>query len=367
MSTDTAQDPRPGATIDELRQAIDATDEALVAMISRRAELAKRIGALKQADDSVAFVPARERVVLNHVESVNRGPLPHAAIRGIFQQIIAASRNLEQPVAVAYFGPAFTNTHYAAQLRFGATSRLIPADTISEVIDLVEHGKVHYGVVPIENSTEGVVRETLDALYRTTLNIADEMNVPVRHALWGAGALADVQTVFSHPQALAQCRNWLARNLPHAQVQAAASTARAAEMVADHPELAAICPALAGEHYGLKLLADRIEDSPYNRTRFCVVGASMSQPSGRDKTSLVFSVKHQAGTLNHALAVLEHHGINLTLIESRPTKEMPWQYLFYVDFQGHVSETRITAAIDEMREHCLFLRVLGSYPEDNTY
>ncbi len=364
MSTDLGQDPRPGATIDDLRQGIDATDEALVGLISRRAELARRIGALKQVDDSITFVPARERAVLNHVEAVNRGPLPHAAIRGIFQQIIAASRNLEQPVTVAYFGPAYTNTHYAAVLRFGATSRLLPADTISEVIDLVEHGKVHYGVVPIENSTEGVVRETLDALYRTTLSIADELNVPVRHSLWGSGALTDVTTVYSHPQALAQCRNWLARNLPQAQAQAAASTAKAAELVVGHPEAAAICPALAAEHYGLKLLADRIEDSPYNRTRFCVVGASMSQPSGHDKTSLVFSVKHQVGTLNHALAVLEHYGINLTLIESRPTKEMPWQYLFYVDFQGHLTEPRISAAIEEMREYCLFLRVLGSYPED---
>ncbi|HEY3377922.1 MAG TPA: prephenate dehydratase [Armatimonadota bacterium] len=350
-------------TIPEFRQAIDQVDEELVALISYRAELARRIGALKDASDSVPFVPARERAVLNHVQEVNQGPLPHEAIRGIFQQIIAASRNLERPVTVAYFGPEFTNTHHAALLRFGVTGQLIPAESMGEVIDLVEHGTAHYGVVPIENSVEGVVRETLDALYRSTLNIADELNVPIRYALWGSGSLADVTTVLSHPQALAQCRNWLHRHLPQAQVVAAASTARAAEMVAGHPEMAAICQPLAAERYSLNQLADHLEDSPYNRTRFCVVGPVMSQPSGHDKTSLVFSVKHHAGALNRVLAILERHEINLTLIESRPTKEMPWQYLFYVDFQGHAQEARIAAAIDEIRQECLFLRILGSYPE----
>lgn len=353
----------PATTITELRQAIDRVDEELVALLSHRAELASRIGALKDASDSVTFVPARERAVLNHVQSVNNGPLPHEAIRGIFQQIIAAIRNLEQPVSVAYLGPEYTNTHQAALLRFGATGNLMSADTIGEVVDMVEHGKVHYGVVPIENSTEGVVRETLDALYRSTLNIADELNVPVRHTLWGCGTLEEVKVVLSHPQALAQCRIWLNRYLPHATLQAAASTSRAAQEVAGHPEMAAISTALAADRYGLNLLADRIEDSPYNRTRFCIVGPVMSQPSGRDKTSLVFSVKHQAGTLNHVLNVLERYGVNLTLIESRPTKEMPWQYLFYIDFQGHTAMPHISSAIDEIREHCLFLRVLGSYPE----
>jgi len=362
VAKDKQADPLPAA-LGELRAAIDRVDEDLVSLLGRRAELAQRIGALKDASDSITFVPARERAVLNHVEAVNKGPLPAAAIRGIFQQVIAASRNLEQPVSVAYLGPEYTFSHHAALLRFGATGRLVAADTISEVIDMVEHGKVHYGVVPIENSTEGVVRETLDALYRSTLNIADEMNVPIQQALWGSGTLEEVTTIYSHPQPLAQCRNWIHRNLPRAQMQATSSTARAAEQVAGHPEAAAICVGLAAERYDLHLLADRIEDSPYNRTRFCIVGPAMSQPSARDKTSLVFSVKHQVGTLNHALATLERHGINMTLIESRPTKEMPWQYLFYVDFQGHISDPAISAAIEEMREFCLFLRILGSYPE----
>ncbi|MHB9132537.1 MAG: prephenate dehydratase [Armatimonadota bacterium] len=353
----------PAESISELRKGIDATDEQIVALISHRAELARRIGALKDASDNVTFVPARERAVLNHVQAVNRGPLPHEAIRSIFQQIIAASRNLEQPVSVAYFGPEYTFTHYAAILRFGATSNLVAADSISDVVDLVEHGKVHYGVVPIENSTEGVIRETLDALYRSTLSIADELSVPVRHALWGSGTMEQVTTVYSHPQPLAQCRNWLHEHLPNAQLQAAPSTSRAAEMVAGDPTKAAICQALAAERFNLNQLADRIEDSPYNRTRFSVVGPVMSQPSGRDKTSLVLSVKHQAGALNRALNALEQHHINLTLIESRPTKEMPWQYLFYVDFQGHVSEPNIVAALEDLGKECLFIRVLGSYPE----
>lgn len=350
-------------TIDELRQAIDSTDEELVALLSYRAELARKIGSLKDASDSVTYVPARERVVLSHVERVNRGPLPNEAIRGIFQQIIAASRNLERPVTVAYFGPQYTFTHYAALLRFGSTGQLIPADTISEVVDLVEHGTAHYGVVPIENSTEGVVRETLDALYRSTLCIIDELNVPVHHSIWGSGSLDDVKTIYSHPQPFGQCRNWLYRHLPHAQLQTAASTARAAEIVAGHPEMAAICSELAAERYGLTELADHIEDSAYNRTRFSIIGPVMSQPGGRDKTSLVFSVKHQAGALNHVLAILESYGINMTLIESRPTKEMPWQYLFYVDLQGHASDAHVAEAIERIREFCLFMRILGSYPE----
>jgi chorismate mutase/prephenate dehydratase len=351
------------AAIDELRRAIDQVDEELVGLISRRAELARKIGALKDSNDSLTFVPARERAVLAHAQAVNRGPLPHEAIRGIFLQIIAASRNLEQPVTVAFFGPEYTFTHYAALLRFGATSNLIAADTVGEVVDLVEHGKAHFGVVPIENSTEGVVRETLDALYRSTLNIADELNVPIRHALWGCGKIEEVTVVYSHWQVLAQCRNWLHRSLPRVRTEAAASSAAAAALVVGRPEAAVICPALAAEAHGLPLLADRIEDSPFNRTRFCVVGQAMSQPSGHDKTSMVFSVKHHAGALNHTLSVLERHGINLTLIESRPTKEMPWQYLFYVDFQGHMADPHIAAAVEEMREHCLFLRVFGSYPE----
>jgi chorismate mutase/prephenate dehydratase len=350
-------------TIDDLRVAIDGVDEEIVALISRRAALARRIGALKDAVEGIAFVPARERAVLAHAEAANKGLLPHEAVRGVFQQIIAACRNLEQPVAVAYLGPEFTFSHHAAILRFGATARLMAADTIGEVIDLVEHGKAHYGVVPMENSTEGVIRESLDALYRATLNIADEMNVPVRQALWSRGPLEGITAVYSHPQPLAQCRNWLARHLPHAQLVTTGSTARAAERVADDPTAAAICLPMAAEVNGLNLLADRIEDSPYNRTRFCIVGPAMSRPSGRDKTSIVFSVKHHAGSLNHALSVLEQHGINLTLIESRPTKEMPWQYLFYIDFQGHVDDPRITGALAEMREFCLFLRVFGSYPE----
>jgi len=352
-------------TIQAIRWSLDQVDERIVDLLNQRAELARRIGVLKETFDSAAFVPARERAVLEHVAGASQGPLPNEAIRGIFQQIIAACRNLEQPVAVAYLGPAYTFSHPAAVQRFGATAALQPAESISEIIDRVEHGRVDYGVAPIENSTEGVVRETLDALYRSTLSIADEVNVPVRHALWGCGTLAQVTTVYSKDQALAQCRAWLRRHLPNAQPQEVTSTARGAELAAGHPEAAAICTALAGEHYGLTPLADRIEDSSDNRTRFCVVGPARSQPSGKDKTSIVFSVKHQAGSLNRVLQVLERHQINMTLIESRPTKEMPWEYVFYVDFQGHLSEPRVDAALGELRELCMFLRVLGSYPEAN--
>ena len=357
--------PPIGKTIEELRTQIDQVDNDLVTLISRRAELARAVGALKDANDAITFVPARERAVLAKVEANNKGLLPNEALRGIFQQIIASCRNLEQPVTVAYLGPEYTNTHVAALSRFGTTGRYLAAESIGDIIDLVEHGKAHYGVAPIENSTEGVVRETLDALYRSTLNIADELNMSIRHALYGKGKLEDVTEIYSHPQALAQCRQWLHRCMPNAITIATSSTSQAAMMVKICPKAAAICQQLAAEQAGLNLLADRIEDSAYNRTRFCVVGPAMSQPSGHDKTSIVFSVKHIAGSLNMALAVLQNRGINLTMIESRPTKEMPWQYLFYIDLQGHVNDPNVTAAIEDMREHCLFLRVFGSYPEAN--
>lgn len=350
-------------TIEALRWAIDQADAELVALLNQRAEYARRIGVLKGASDGVAFVPARERAVLEHAVSASAGPLPAEAIRGIFQQIIAASRNLEQPMTVAYFGQEFTNTHYAALQRFGATARFVAAETISAVIDLVEHQTVHYGVVPMENSTEGVIRETLDSLYRSTVHIADELELPIYNSLWGCGALEDITAVYSHPQPLAQCRHWLHAHLPHAALVAAASTARAAAEVVGRRDAAAICHPLAGDHYGLTLLAEHIEDSPHNRTRFGIIGSATSQPSGRDKTSVVFSVKHEAGALNRALSVLERHHINLTLIESRPSKEMPWQYVFYVDLQGHVAEPHLSAALEELREHCTFVRVFGSYPE----
>jgi len=352
-------------TIQALRWSLDQVDDELVKLLNRRAELAQRIGALKETLDSAPFVPARERAVLDRVQSTNRGPLPDEAIRGIYQQIIAACRNLEKPVTVSYLGPEFSNCHQAAVQRFGTTAVLLPADSIGEIIDMVEHGKANYGVAPIENSTEGVVRETLDGLYRSTLSIADELNVPIQHSLWGCGRLDEVIQVHSHPQALAQCRNWILHHLPRAQMMATGSTSRAAEQAVGHPEIAAICNPLAGEQYGLTRLADRIEDSPYNRTRFCVVGPARSEPSGRDKTSIVFSVKHQAGALNRILTVLERHHINMSLIESRPTKDMPWEYVFYVDFQGHRNEERVIAALDELQEQCMFLRVLGSYPEAN--
>ncbi len=352
-------------TIQAIRWSLDRVDEQIVGLLNQRAELARRIGQLKEAFDGVAFVPARERAVLDHVQSFNAGPLPHEAIYGIFQQIIAACRNLEQPVKVAYLGPPYTFSHQAAIQRFGTTSMLLPADSVHDVVSLVEHGNAEYGVLPIENSTDGVVRDSLDALYRSTLNIADELNVPVHHYLWGCGTLEDVTTVYSHPQPLAQCRNWLLRHLPKAELLTASSTSRAAEMVVGRPEAAAICQPLAGEQFALTQLAERIEDSPHNRTRFCVVGPAQSQPSGHDKTSIVFSVKHQSGALNTALTILERHGINLTLIESRPTKEMPWEYLFYIDFLGHTTEPRVIAALDELRRYCMFLRVFGSYPEAN--
>ncbi len=351
-------------TIEALRWAIDQADAELVALLNQRAEYARRIGVLKGASDSVAFVPARERAVLDHAVSVNQGPLPDEAIRGIFQQIIAASRNLEQPVRVAYFGPEFTNTHYAALQRFGATAHLIAAESISEVI---EPGRAsspsitawcRWRIPPRVSSAKRWIR-CIARHCKSPMNCRCPSTIP-----YGvADRWTKLPPSIRIPQPLAQCRTWLQTHLPHAKLSPPPAPRAPPPKWWDGATRRPSAIPLAGEHFGLTLLADHLEDSPYNRTRFCIIGPAMSQPSGHDKTSIVFSVKHLAGALNHALAILERHHINLTLIESRPTKEMPWEYVFYVDIQGHISEEKIIAALDDLREHCIFVRVFGSYPE----
>ncbi|UCH33481.1 MAG: prephenate dehydratase [Armatimonadota bacterium] len=351
-------------TIERDRAAIDKIDDQILALLNQRAKLAAKIGAKKRRSAKARFSPARERQIFDRLVAANAGPLPDDALVGIYREIIAANRQLEMPATVAYLGPAGTFTHMAVLRKFGARAQARPADSIPDVFREVEKGVATFGVVPMENSTEGVINDTLDMFAESSLDICAETYLDVDHYLLARSSIEEITRIYSMRQPLAQCRVWIKTNLPRAELQEVASTARAAEFAAKEPSSAAIGTRLAAGLYDLTIIGERIQDSPHNRTRFLVVGqAAAAEPSGRDKTSIMFSVRHQAGSLYRALAVLDKYDINMTMIESRPTKQTPWEYVFFVDVQGHISEPAVARALDMLGEQTLFVRVLGSYPE----
>lgn len=351
-------------TIDDLRREIDGIDADMLRLLNTRAEKAKAIGQLKERSDTSVFDPARERKVLDRLAALNAGPLPDESIRDIYGAIIAAHRLLEKRLAVGYYGPAGSFTHIAARDKFGDAADLRPYDAIGDVFIAVEKRECDLGVVPVENSTGGVVPPTLDAFMESKLSICAELYVDVEHYLLSrCERLEDITRVYSHPQVLAQCRIWLRTNLPGVELVPVGTTAKAAELTSKEPGAASIGPALASELHELPILREKIHDQPDNRTRFAVIGNITPRPTGADKTSLLFSVPHKAGTLYEALGVFTDHQINMTFIQSHPTKQTRWEYMFFVDVQGHQAEPRLAEALAALRERCLLLRVLGSYPE----
>lgn len=349
--------------IEDLRSQIDEIDRQLCELLGRRAQLAQAIGELKSNSGNVVFAPGREQRVLENIKHHAAGPLPPEALTRIFTEIISASRALQATLRVAYLGPPNTFSHAAALQMFGSSCEMLPATTVEDVFHEVERNNADYGVVPIENSIEGVERRTLDAFIASDVRITAEIYLRIAHCLLSSGRKDDIRIVRSHAQALAQCRNWLARNLPQAELVAESSTARAAEMVVGKPDEAAIATHLAGESLGLNVLAQHIEDQPQNYTRFLVIGTAQTKPTGRDKTSVAFQTKHRPGALCDVLAHFKAHNVNLTMIESRPMRDRPWHYLFFVDFQGHAQDDFVRATLKELEEECSFLKVLGSYPE----
>jgi len=350
--------------ISELRGKIDKIDKQLVEMINERAECAIEIGKTKSKGSKSIFAPEREVQVINGVLRNNKGPLSDRSIGAIFREVISACRALEKPISVAYFGPAGSNTHMASILKFGDSTDFFACNTIPDVFSAVEHKETHYGVVPVENSTEGIINHTLDMFLLSDLRICAEINAPISHNLLSAGDdISQIKRVYSIGTAIAQCRNWLAANMPGVEILEASSTSKAAKMCEGYPSSAAIATILAAKEYNLNILREGIEDNPHNKTRFLVVGYSKPSPSGKDKTSIVYAVPHKSGSLYHSLKVFDSLGINLTMIESRPTKQMPWEYIFYADCQGHESDENMQAALKKLGEMALFVRVLGSYPE----
>ena len=349
--------------LEQLRARIDKIDEQILALLKERGLLAAEIAKIKQEKNATQFVPSRERQILERMAALNTGPLPTESVRAIFEQIIAACRVLESPLAAAYLGPAGTFCHIAAARKFGPASTLMPCTSVDEVFAQVEKQQAHFGVVPVENSIAGVERTTLDRFVNSAVHICAEVYVEIQHNLLSAGPRTEIKRVYSHPQALDQCQSWLRRNLPAAETMEVSSTARAAQLAAAETGAAAIGTELAASLYNLSVVAANIQDRADNRTRFLVIGRKDALPSGKDKTSLMFSVTHRAGSLWEALGVLHRHKVNMTMIESRPTKQNPWEYVFFVDVQGHSSEAPIVNALQELAGQTLFLKVLGSYPE----
>ncbi len=346
------------------RDEIDRIDDRILELLNARASHNAEIGRLK-SDDAPVIVPGRELEIFDRLAQQNDGPFPTSAIRNVFREIVSASVSLQRGVKVAYLGPPATYTHQAALQQFGQMADFLPAGTVAEIFESVERSASEFGVVPVENSSEGVVSHTLDLFVESQLTIYAEIHVAVHHSLLSkAETQREIQTVCSHPQALAQCRNWLELNLPMVSQSPTPSTAMAAERAAGDATIAAIASPVAAELYGLNTLQTGIEDNPNNTTRFLVLSRTAPKRSSRDITSLLFSIKRdQVGALHKALEPFAKHSVNLTRIESRPTKVKAWEYVFFCDFEGHSDDEAVAAAIDELGPVCDFVKVLGSYPQ----
>ncbi len=349
--------------LSDLRKEIDLIDEQILKLLNRRAELAKKIGEAKTRHRSQYFTPEREHQVFAKIVKQNSGPLTSTNIRAIYTEIISSCRALEKPISVAFLGPEGTFSHQAVLTKFGSASNCLPVDTISDVFKRVERNETDYGMVPMENSLAGAITETLDNFMRSNMRIVSEVFIPVVHNLvTRCVSLDQIKRVYSHPQPISQCRQWLRNHLQSAEILEVSSTARAAEIAAAEEGSAAIATRLAAERNQLPLLCTHIEDDPSNRTRFLVLGYNQPEPSGKDKTSIMFSVPNRAGELFRAMAAFEKYNVNLTMIESRPPRVSAWDYVFYLDVQGHIQDENVAKAVSELKEAALFVTVLGSYP-----
>lgn len=343
-----------------LRADIDALDERLVKLLSARARLAQRIGPMKAGG---AYRPEREAQVLRRIIRANRGPLGDAALARLFAEIMSACRALEDSMTVAYLGPEGTFSQEAVAKHFGGLTPAVSCASIDEVFRSVETGAAGYGVVPVENSTEGAIGRTLDLLLSTPAKVCGEVLLPIRQCLMSrARRLADVRRVYSHAQSFAQCQQWLARRLPRAERRPVVSNAEAARLAARERNAAALGPRLAAAIYGLAVLARNVEDEPRNTTRFLVLAAHDAAPSGSDKTSLILSTRNVPGAMHELLGPFAVNGVSMTRLESRPSRTGLWEYVFYIDIEGHQQDANVARALTELGEKASFLKNLGSYP-----
>jgi len=349
--------------IKKLRAEIDIVDEEILKLLNKRAAVVLKIADIKRDTKVKFYSPEREQQIIERLMSLNKGPFSDEALRALYREILSASLSLENPLTVAYFGPVATFTHLAALRHFGSSAEFIPVESIKDVFEAVDAGKAEFGVVPIENSTEGVISYTLDMFMDYELKIAAEIMLDISHNLLSkSGDKGKIKRIYSHPPATAQCRRWLEANMPGIPVMESTSTARAAELASKEDTAAAIASELAAKVYDLNFVEAHIEDSKHNVTRFLVISKESYQRTGKDKTSIMFSIKDRPGALYDILSPFKKAKINLTKIESRPSRRKAWEYIFFVDMEGHIEDKKLRKAIENMKDGCLYLKILGSYP-----
>ncbi len=363
MEASTAQLIAMENKLKPLREKIDVIDQQILDLLSARARIAQDVGHVKLEVNAPVFRPEREAQVLRSVAQRNPGPLASTDVQTIFREIMSACRALEKRVTVAYLGPAGTFSEQAVYQQFGHAVEGMPCVSIDEVFRATEAGAADFGVVPIENSSEGTINRTLDLLLQTSLSISGEISIPVHHNLMNrTGTIAGVERICAHSQALAQCQVWLNHHYPHIERHAVASNGEAARMASENPSVAAIAGDVAGQKYSLQIVQAHIQDDPHNRTRFAVIGRLQTAPSGKDQTSLVLSVPNQSGAVYNLLAPLAMHGVSMTRFESRPARMGTWEYYFYVDVEGHAQDEKVAKALAELQKNAALFKVLGSYP-----
>jgi chorismate mutase/prephenate dehydratase len=353
--------------LSNLRKQIDSIDKNIVQALNRRAQLSLKIGNIKRKSKLGVYSPDRESDVYKKITSGNNGPVSNDSMQAIYREIMSATLSLEGPMRVAYLGPVATFTHLASIKKFGSSVKYVPVNSITEVFAEVQKGRAEYGVVPIENSIEGAVSHTMDMFIDSDLKICSEISLEISHNLMGRHVRGSprVLKIYSNPQVFGQCRIWLEANLPKAELIEVSSTAKAAELAKKEPNSACIASKLAADCYGLEIYDKSIEDYSHNMTRFLVIGRTEPNPTKRDKTSIVFSLKDRVGALHDILVPFKKNRINMTKIESRPSKKKAWDYYFYVDFLGHHRDANVARALHELEKNTKFMKILGSYPVGN--
>ncbi|MEW6304207.1 MAG: prephenate dehydratase [Verrucomicrobiota bacterium] len=348
--------------IPEHRKAIDKLDAQIVKLLNERTKHVLEIGEIKLKAGEEIYAPHRERQVFQRLCRLNHGPITNDSLRAIYREVMSSALSLEKSMNIAYLGPEATFTHQAALRKFGASLRYASQKTIPDVFNEVSKNRADYGVVPVENSTEGVVTHTLDMFVDSDLKIVAQIVLPIQHCLVALCKRSQIKKLYGHPQTLGQCRGWVQVHLPHVEIVETSSNARSAELAAREKNAAAIAGVLAAERYNLNILELDIQDNAANATRFLVLGRQCSPPTGHDRTSIMFSIADQVGALHRSLAPFRRYKINMTKIESRPSKRRAWEYFFFVDCDGHMKDRKVARAIELLTEQCSFVKVLGSYP-----
>ncbi|MCI0536485.1 MAG: prephenate dehydratase [Verrucomicrobiales bacterium] len=349
-------------SLSEHRKAIDKLDERIVALLNERTRHVLEIGLIKLKAGEEIYAPHRELAVLDRVCKLNQGPITNESLRAIYREVMSSALSLQKSMTIAYLGPEATFTHQAAIRKFGSSLHYAAQKTIAEVFNEVSKNRADYGVVPVENSTEGAVTHTLDMFVDSDLKVVAQIILPIQQCLLGNLKKDEIKTLYAHPQSLAQCRGWVEKHLPRVEIIETSSNARSAELAAAEKHAAALAGSIAAERYHLQVLESDIQDNSINATRFLVLGRQCSPPTGRDRTSVMFNIPNKVGALHRALALIRGQKLNMTNIESRPSKRRAWEYYFFIDVDGHVHDGPVAKAIQQLEKHCSHVKVLGSYP-----